>query len=216
MLLLHGIRTVHTIECDRRQLRAPAEYSRTRIPFSALVYHLSHMKPGRRWATSSAKCVDEFDRFGFAAPRAGLIPYNLYAAPASREIALKLVSPARRRRPSSSCARIQPRATSRPRFDTPAAPPPPRGHFHPGYRDPRAEGRTHGLVAAGALRHVHPLGSLLHPGRNLEGQADSRHWRMDHEQRLDPGGRLQGARRRSSIPPASTRTTSSPWPSPPG
>ena len=155
---------------------------------------------------------DNLNRFGFQTTRA-LIPYNLYAALCGPGDCLEADSSARRRR-HPHCRRIQPRATpgQHLRHSRRAAPP---HRLHPGHRNPRAEGRTHGLVAAGALRHVHPLGPLLHPRRHMGRQANPQHRRVDHEQRIHPRGRLQGPRRRSSIPPASARTISSRWPNPP-
>ena len=65
--------------------------------------------------------------------------------------------------------------------------------------------RPHGVVARGAVRHVHPLGRLRRARRHLERQADRRHRRVDHEPRQDPRRRV---RRRS--PSSSTRSSSTP------
>ena len=56
-------------------------------------------------------------------------------------------------------------------------------------------GRAHGVVARGAVRHVHPLGALCRARRRMEGQAGRRHRRMDHEPRENPGEGLREVRR---------------------
>ena len=65
-------------------------------------------------------------------------------------------------------------------------------------RDARPARRAHGVVARGPLRHVHSLGRLFRPRRHLQGQADRRHRRVDHEPRQDSHGRIPRSTPRSS------------------
>ena len=71
------------------------------------------------------------------------------------------------------------------------------------HRNERTSRRPHGMVARGPLRHVHPLGRLQRPRRRLPRQANRRHGRMDHEQRLNPGGRIR--RLRQAVQPGEIR-----------
>ena len=66
------------------------------------------------------------------------------------------------------------------------------GACHPGHRNTRTEKRAHGVVPRGALRHVHPLGPVFDPAGRWDGKEvpGIGEWIMN--QRLHPGGAVQG------------------------
>src|ERR1700754_4493701 len=66
------------------------------------------------------------------------------------------------------------------------------GLCHPGRGNTCTTPGAHGMVARGALWHVHPLGTICDCRPRVAGQACQRGWRVDHERRLDPRSRLQG------------------------